>query len=116
MNSVLMTFRDGDRYELDEWTTEGKRISDPEILSVVEKAIDGGEIVAVEHWHYRGARAPSRLIFDDYEEFTEYLSEHALAGDSIHVFPLNNALKDNNQLAHGKCPDKDGKVPRKGAY
>lgn len=85
-------------------------------METIERALEAGAIVAVEHWHYRGANGPDRKIFDDFETFTDYLSETAFAGDAIHVFPINDALQEGNQLAWGKCPDTDGLAPRKGAY
>ena len=116
MTDLLFTYRDGDRYEPDEWTSDSRRISDQATMQTIETAIEGGEIVALEHWHYRGARAPDRMIFDDFEDLTDYLSEKAFAGDAIHIFPINDALKSENKIASGKCPDAKGLVPKKGAY
>ena len=70
----------------------------------------------VEHWFYRGSRAPDRLVFDDYDDFLEFLNCRTAADDSIHIWNFATLCRDDNELAYGKCPDENGLVPRRGAY
>jgi hypothetical protein len=104
------------RYEPDEWSAEGPKITTPENLEAIRTALEERGPVIVEHWFYRGARGPDRLIFDDYDDLTVYLEEHACAGDAIEVWDWDTVCRTENVLARGKCPDDRGEVPRKGAY
>ncbi len=49
---------------------------------------------------------PSRLVFDEYEPFCEYLEAEAIAGDALDVWAWDELW----------CPAEDGTVPRRGAY
>lgn len=103
------------RSEDDDWNADGAKITAPETLDAIRRCLDDSPII-VEHWFYRGSRGPDRLIFDDYDDFLEYLNTHARAGDSIHTWNFAALCLDDNELAHGKCPDDNGLVPRRGAY
>ncbi len=70
----------------------------------------------MEHWHYRGSRAPDRIVIAEYVDLIDYLKENAIAEDAIHIFDITDAIKDGKELAYGKCPDDTGMVPKKGAY
>jgi hypothetical protein len=72
-------------YEGDGWTTEGRKINAPENLKAIEAVMAMIGPVIVEHWLYRGSRAPDRLVFDDFEELMDYLNTKASPGDAIHV-------------------------------
>jgi hypothetical protein len=72
--------------------------------------------VIVEHWFYYGSRSPDRLVFEDYDEFLEYLRANAKPGDALHVWEFPRVCRDDNTLAHGKYPDAEGRVPKGGAY
>lgn len=102
-------------YESDGWTTEGRKITDLESLEAIRKVLDEEGPVVVEHWFYRGSCAPDRLVFEDFNEFREYLSR-ASAGDAIHVWSFATVCRNDNELAYGKCPDDDGHVPERGSY
>jgi hypothetical protein len=104
------------RREEDGWTADGRKISDPETLDAIRRCLEAEGPIIVEHWFYRGSCAPDRLVFDGYEEFVEYLESRTYAGDAIHVWSFAAACRDDNELASGKCPDEDGRVPRRGAY
>lgn len=104
-----------DRAQADEWTTEGDKITSEKNREIVRQKLERGSII-VEHWLYRGASGPVRLIFDDYQKFETYLSEEAYAGDMIRVWSFSEVCKMENVVAQGKCPDDNGCVPRKGAY
>jgi hypothetical protein len=103
------------RNEADEWGTEAPSIMSEERLAAIRKVLEQSPII-VEHWHYRGACAPDRLVFDGWESFDEHLHTHTRPGDAIHVWRYDELCRDDNSLAHGKCPDADGLVPKKGAY
>lgn len=102
--------------ETDEWTTDGSRITDPQHLDTIRKTLEDVGPVIVEHWFYRGATAPERFVFDEFEDFTTYLDMRACAGDAIDVWSFSALCKMDNRLAGGKCPDDAGRVPKRGAY
>ena len=104
-----------DRYEPDEWTVEGEKITEPERLAKIREAADRGGIV-VRHWHYRGAQCPDIRGFTDFEEFETYLRERAKPGDAFDVWSVSEICDFERALAGGKLPDADGCVPKRGAY
>ena len=106
----------GWRSEADGWTSTGRKINSPENLELVRQALDNDGPILVEHWHYRGSQAPTRIIFEAYEEFAAYLNENTFAGDAIHVWNLGRVCTEANELTSGKCPDERGEVPNRGAY
>jgi hypothetical protein len=100
----------------DGWSAEGPKITSPEVLSQIRDYLDNSGPIIVEHRLYRGSSAPDRLIFDDFDSFHGYLNSQAFAGDAIHVWGFEAVCSDDNRLAHGKCPDDNGMVPKGGAY
>ena len=70
----------------------------------------------IEHRIYCGGGRPEHVVFQEAEEFIEYLKQHAFAGDSIHIWDLGTVLRDEDRAVHGKCPAEDGTVPKGGAY
>ena len=100
----------------DDWGPDGKKITSPDILAIIQETLDKTSSVIVEHWHYRGGRSPDRLVFDDFEVFVEYLATKAKAGDAFHVWSFATVCTDASVFASGKLPDSDGCVPRRGAY
>ena len=109
-------FKPGSRVETDDWSSGGESIVDPEKLRAIRMTLETHGPIVVNHRYLRGARAPSTLTFDDYEEFIAYLTEHARAGDAISVWSLWPFMRDTPPLARGKCPDEDGAVPEGGPY
>jgi len=103
------------RSEADEWTTDGSKISSADNLNVVRAVLEEGSVI-VEHWFYRGSRSPNRLIFDDFDDFLNHLNNETYAGDAIHIWSFAALCKDENTIAHGKCPDETGQIPKSGAY
>ncbi|HSS97799.1 MAG TPA: hypothetical protein VLK33_12250 [Terriglobales bacterium] len=101
--------------EADDWTTDGAKITAPETLQSIQKTLEEAPIV-IEHWFYRGSSAPDRIIFDDFDDFMEYLNCKASAGDKIYIWNFSTTCNDKNRLASGKCPDDNGRTPKKGAY
>lgn len=105
-----------DRYEPDQWTTEGERITSDENLARIREAADEVGGIVVRHWFYRGARGPDIRGFTNFEEFEEYLARNALPGDAFDVWSFNEVCRFEEALAKGKFPDTDGAVPLRGAY
>jgi hypothetical protein len=111
-----MIFKTVVRHESQQWSTDGEKITAPENLERIRKVLETTGPILVEHWFFYGSRSPDRIVIGDYDEFIEYLKEKAHAGDAIHVWDLDPLLREDNELAHGKCPAEDGAVPSKGAY
>jgi hypothetical protein len=104
------------RSDADEWIPDGRKITSPANLDMIRKTLEADGPIIVEHWFYRGASAPDRLVFDDFDAFNDYLNANAFAGDAIHIWSFAAVCKDDNELAYGKCPDENGLVPKRGAY
>jgi len=85
-------------------------------LQTVRKVLEEVGPIIVEHWFYRGSNAPDRIVFDDYEEFEQYLNDKPRAGDKIHIWSFAETCIAKSALISGKCPDDLGRVPKKGAY
>ena len=111
-----LRFKAGYRTEADEWTFDGEKISTPEKLAAIRGILEKDGPVLVQHKFLRGGRGPDVVVFEDYEEFVTYLTEHARAGDKITVWSLWPFMRDTPPLAYGKCPAEDGAVPKKGPY
>jgi len=113
----MLKFSDIHRTESDDWHSDGPFLTDAETLEKLRVLIDKGATLIAEHWHYRGSRAPDRLVVDDVDNFLEYLQENAIAGDIVDVFDLTEAWGAKGEPAiSGKCPDERGEIPRSGAY
>jgi hypothetical protein len=111
-----MKFKPGHRVEADRWTYDGEKISAPEKLETIKLVLEKDGPVLVEHKFLRGSRAPHTAVFDDFDEFMEYLTVNARAGDKISVWNVWPFMRDTAPLAFGKCPADDGFVPKGGAY
>ncbi len=94
--------------EKDEWTTDGRNITSPESLAQIRRVLEDEAPIIVEHRFYRGASAPVRMIFDDFEDFAEYLNTQGSAGDSIWIWNFGTSCTDENVFVQGKCPDDNG--------
>jgi len=101
--------------EADEWSTEGAKIATPENLAAIRRVLEDEGPIILEHWFYRGSSSPDRFVFDDFEDFETYLGSKASAGDRIEVWSFSTVCTDQTRLAFGKCPDDQGRVPKKGA-
>ena len=99
-----------------EWSAEGRNILSPDRLAAIRRVLEEVGPVIVEHWSYYGSCSPDRRVFEDYDEFLEYLQANARPGDALHVWDFAGACQDDNTLADGKYPDAQGRVPKGGAY
>ncbi|MDQ3649774.1 MAG: hypothetical protein M3458_05725 [Acidobacteriota bacterium] len=104
------------RYEPDEWTPGGQKILSDENFGVIRKTLEDVGAIILEHRLYRGSRAPDRFVFDDLDDFLEYVNVHSRPGDAFYIWSFEELCKDENTLAYGKFPDVDGCVPKKGSY
>src|SRR5437870_1365281 len=114
--SAELKFKTGYRVEADEWNCDGEKISTPEKLIAIKRVLQESGPILVRHSFLRGGCAPHQEVFDDFEDFIAYLTEHAQAGDSIGVWDLWPLMRDTEPLAYGKCPAEDRAVPKRGAY
>ena len=103
------------RSQQDDWSQAGSKTNSPENLENIRKALEESPII-VERWFYRGASAPERAIFDDFEDFKNYMNSDFYAGDSIYIWKYSEVCNDANMIVSAKCPDEKGEVPKSGAY
>lgn len=101
--------------EVENWSTTGANILAPQLLDRVRAILEQQPII-VEHGLYRGASAPLRLIFEEYEDFLDYLKSRAKPGDRFLIWGFGDLCRNDNWLANGKYPDEVGRTPRGGAY
>jgi len=105
------------RYEPDDWSKVGEFFPTKEKLEKLEQLVIKGNFIVAEHWHYRGARCPDRMVIEDTDDFVEYLESKAIAGDIISIYDLTDeSWNQKTVLMEGKCPDENGEIPKKGAY
>lgn len=103
-------------FEGDEWSTEGPTIVSRENLDLLRHVLDDVAPVIIEHWHYRGSRAPDRFVFDGYEQLDEYIRREAVPGDLFYMWDFAACCSHEKTLATGKVPDAAGRIPKRGAY
>ena len=72
-------------------------------------------VLIVEHRHYRGSRAPTRLFIEDVEEWDEFLAR-VVPGDAVYVWEYAKVCSASNALVAEKAPDAQGRTPQGGAY
>jgi len=100
--------------ETDDWGP-GPNILAEEVRARLASALEETPVI-VEHWFYRGARAPDRFVFDDWDDLREYLASSTRPGDKIWAWRFDESCPHTKWLAHGKVPDERGRVPMGGAY
>ena len=113
---MSLRFKTRFRSGADHWTIEGSSINSDGKLETIRRELEDRGPVILEHRHYRGSSAPTRLVFDDFEGICQYLESNALAGDSLFLWAYADVCTVDRVLAEGKCPAEDGTVPSGGAY
>jgi len=100
--------------EAAKWSTTGANILESDRLDAVRNHLENVGFVAVLWWHYHGAQAPTRLTFDDFADYEQFVKTQPVPGDAIDVWPFPNDPKQ--RIAGGKIPNEHGEVPERGAY
>jgi hypothetical protein len=100
----------------DEWVVDSDLSINPELLGRIRQRIEDVSAVIVEHRFYRAGSAPHRFVFDSYDALDTYLRERTRPGDSFYFWEYESCCTDANFMAHGKVPNDEGKVPRRGSY
>lgn len=116
MENKKIMFKTRWRNETHNWQSQGEKITSKENLEEIRYVLENRGSIVIEHWFYCGSSTPDRCVFDEYEDFIEYLKENAHAGDQIDVWSLHDLINHNNRLVHGKCPAEDDCIPQGGAY
>lgn len=101
-----------DYYGAENWTKTGENILSEEIQRKIQHYLGEVGFLIVLHRHFCGAKGPTRLVFDDYDEFREYLATNARPGDMILIWPF----PEGDPAFEGKYPNEKGEIPIKGAY
>jgi hypothetical protein len=63
--------------ESDDWRSDGANVM-PELLKI-EAAI-ARTVLVLEHWFYRGSRAPQRTFWEEFGDLKMYLETESPAG------------------------------------
>jgi hypothetical protein len=61
--------------EADNWSVDGASFLAPELLTTIQLILEQAPVI-LEHRHYRGARSPNRMVFDEYDDLIAYLHAH----------------------------------------
>ena len=77
--------------EVENWSTAGVNILAPPLLDRIRAILEQQPII-VEHGLYRGSSAPLRLIFDEFQDFFEYLKSRAKPGDRLVIWDLETSV------------------------
>jgi len=96
------------------WSKEGANILAPERMEAVRAHLENVGFIVVLWSHYRAARPPTRLSFDEFEEFEQFLKSEPVPGDAIDVWRFPDDPKQ--RIAEGKIPNERGEVPERGPY
>lgn len=104
------------RAESDVWHQDGEKLASPDNLATIRQILEDVGGIIVEHRIYRGATAPERMFFEDFDDFREFLMTRTAGGDSVFVWSFEDVCTVDACLARGKIPDLDGSVPRSGSY
>src|SRR5579864_1675027 len=98
--------------EADQRTFDGVKINTPENIQTIRNILENVGPIIVEHWFYRGSSAPDRVVFDDFEDFEQYVNAKTSAGDAIDIWSFAAVCTRQSRLVFGKCPDDQGRVPK----
>lgn len=100
----------------DVWSSRYPSILMDSTLASVRHFLESVCPLIVEHKHYRGASAPTRLVFDDADEFEQYLKAHSVPGDLYRIWRYDECCRADNAIVAAKYPDADGRTPETGPY
>lgn len=116
----MLTFRHISKNKPDNWSKNGDIFTTEENLNKLKEKTGKFCFLIAEHWHFGGARAPTRFIIEDYDDFIAYLKENALAGDIIDIYDMTEtwekARSNKGFVISGKCPNELGEIPENGSY
>ena len=87
----------------------------PEQIEAILEAFKGSSLI-VEHRFLCGGRSSDSFVFDDFEDFEQYLHTKAKPGDNFWFWRYADLCRDDNVVAHGKYPNSDGSVLDGGSY
>lgn len=96
-------------------TATPPNFDDPAVWDALRRTLDQSFVI-LEHRHRAGSRAPTVLVFDDYDELVAYIRANARPGDALWTWRYDALCRDDNSLVHGRMPLSDGTVPTGGAY
>jgi len=100
----------------DQWSSSEENLLSHRITEEIRRVLrDIGPLI-VEHRLYRGSSGPRRLIFEEYEDFTEYMSKKAHPGDHFLLWNYSALCRGDNAQVRAKYPDPLGRIPLGGAY
>ena len=86
-----------------------------EQIDAIRQAFIGSSVI-VEHRFFAGSRAPDIFVFDDYQDFEEYLRKNASPRDNFWFWRYNDLCRSENAVVHGQYPNSNGQVFDGGAY
>ena len=92
-----------------------RNFDDPSVWDTSQQTLKETRVI-LEHRHYYGSRAPSVIVFDDYDELVSYIRQNARPGDALWTWRYDALCRDDNSLVHGKLSLADGTIPVGGAY
>jgi hypothetical protein len=101
---------------IDQWTSDGTNVMAEESRARLRKILDDESPLVVEHRFYRGSRAPTRFVCDDFEKLEQYMQTETSAGDSFWFWHFEDCCRDDNAVLNGKVPDAEGRTPKGGSY
>src|SRR5262249_37884464 len=104
--------RRGNHVASDNWTLEGRRVTDPAIVDALASIMEGESDLIVEHRFYRGSRAPFRFVCSSADDLRAYLSDKVRCGDALVFWKFEACCSDE----YAKVPDAEGRTPVGGAY
>ena len=99
--------------EADDWRVDGAKITSeiPKLEGALERTV-----LILEHWFYRGSKAPKRTFWEEFGDLKQYLETEVHPGDLLYFWEFGKCCRKDNALAVGKYPDERGRVPTRGPY
>jgi len=98
------------------WISAGSKITSESSLALIREELEDEGPILVCHWFYKAGCGPDFLLFNEEQEFIQYLVDSAHAGDAIGVWSCLRITNNLEPIADGKCPDKNERIPEFGSY